>query len=99
MQGVACEGGLIAALMAERGLTGSRAVLEGKFGYYPVYHRGQHQRRDLVDGLGTAWRIEEVSVKPVYPAASTRMGRSKRPSRRFPASPPRPTTSSGSTSS
>jgi 2-methylcitrate dehydratase PrpD len=67
MQGVACEGGLIAALMAERGLTGSRAVLEGKFGYYPIYHRGQYEPRDLVDGLGTAWRIEEVSIKPVYP--------------------------------
>lgn len=67
MQGIAAEGGVLAALMAERGLTGSRDVLEGKFGYYPVYQRGRYERRDLVEGLGSRWLLRDVSIKPVYP--------------------------------
>jgi 2-methylcitrate dehydratase PrpD len=67
MQGIASEGGVVGALMAERGLTGSLDVLEGRFGYYATYHRGQYARGDIVDGLGERWRLEEVSVKPVYP--------------------------------
>jgi 2-methylcitrate dehydratase PrpD len=67
MQGIAVEGGLLSALMAERGVTGSTEILEGKFGYYPVYHRGKYDRNALVDGLGTKWLLMEVSMKPPYP--------------------------------
>jgi len=67
MQGVAAEGGLLSALMAERGLTGSTEILEGKFGYFPVYHRGRYERADLVDGLGSRWLLMDVSIKPPYP--------------------------------
>lgn len=68
MQGVAVEGGLLAALMAEAGLTGSAEVLEGRFGYYDVAHRGKYDRRALVDGLGGArWHLLEPSIKPAYP--------------------------------
>ncbi len=68
MQGVAAEGGLLSALMAERGITGSSEILEGKFGYYPVYHRGQYERSALVDGLGKdRWLMLEPSIKPPYP--------------------------------
>jgi len=67
MQGICAESGVLAALMAERGLTGSRDVLEGKFGYYSVYQRGRYERRDLVDDLGSRWLLEDVSIKPVYP--------------------------------
>lgn len=68
MQGVAVEGGLLSALMAEAGLTGSSEVFEGRFGYYDVYHRGQYDRSTLVEGLGTSrWRLLEPSIKPAYP--------------------------------
>jgi 2-methylcitrate dehydratase PrpD len=67
MQGVAVEGGLLSALMAERGVTGSREILEGKFGYYPVYHRGKYDRDALLDGLGRRWLMMDVSIKPPYP--------------------------------
>lgn len=68
MQGVAAEGGVLSALMAERGLTGSSEILEGRFGYYPVYHRGKYDRAALVDGLGTnRWLMLEPSIKPPYP--------------------------------
>ncbi len=68
MQGVAVEGGLLSALMAERGLTGSSEVFEGRFGYFPVYHRGKYERAALVDGLGRdRWLMLEPSIKPSYP--------------------------------
>lgn len=67
MQGIAAEGGLVSALMAERGLTGSRDVLEGRFGYYPVFHRGVYEPADLTADLGSRWLLEDVSIKPVYP--------------------------------
>jgi 2-methylcitrate dehydratase PrpD len=67
MQGIAAEGGVVSALMAERGLTGSRDVLEGRFGYYPVFHRGVYEPADLTAELGDRWLLEDVSLKPVYP--------------------------------
>jgi 2-methylcitrate dehydratase PrpD len=68
MQGVAVEGGLVSALMAQCGLTGSSEILEGRFGYYPVYHRGKYDRAALLDGLGgTRWLALEPSIKPPYP--------------------------------
>ncbi len=67
MQGVAPEGGLISALMAERGLTGSRKILEGRFGYFETYQRGQYDPASLTDGLGQDWHLLNISIKPVYP--------------------------------
>ena len=67
MQGIAAEGGVIAALMAERNLTGSTDVLEGRFGYYHVFHRGKYEPQDLTRELGTLWLMNEVSIKPLYP--------------------------------
>ena len=67
MQGIAVEGGLLSALMAERGVTGSTEILEGKFGYFPVYHRGKYDRNALVEGLGKTWLLMEVSLKPPDP--------------------------------
>ena len=67
MQGIAAEGGVIAALMAERNLTGSSDVLEGRFGYYHVFHRGKYEPRDLTRELGARWFMDEVSIKPLYP--------------------------------
>jgi len=68
MQGVAAEGGVLSALMAAHGLTGSSEILEGRFGYYHVYHRGRYDRSALVDGLGRdRWLMLEPSIKPPYP--------------------------------
>jgi 2-methylcitrate dehydratase PrpD len=67
MQGIAVEGGLLSALMAEKGLGGARQILEGRFGYYAVYQRGQYDRSHLVDGLGSIWHQAEISLKPESP--------------------------------
>jgi 2-methylcitrate dehydratase PrpD len=67
MQGISSEIGVSSALMAEKGMTGSTEILEGKFGYFQVYHRGKYNRSDIVDGLGRDWLVPEVSIKPVSP--------------------------------
>jgi 2-methylcitrate dehydratase PrpD len=67
MQGMGAEGGVIAALMAERNLTGSVDVLEGRFGYYQVFHRGRYEPQDLTRALGVQWFVNDVSIKPLYP--------------------------------
>ncbi len=67
MQGVAIEGGLACALMAERGLTGSSRVLEGRYGYYDVYQRGRYERSGILEGLGERWLLLDTSIKPLYP--------------------------------
>jgi len=67
MQGVAAEGGIMSALMAERNISGSRAILEGRFGYYYLFQRGQYEPNDLTGQLRDRWLFNEVSVKPLYP--------------------------------
>lgn len=67
MQGIAAEGGIMSALMAERNMSGSRAILEGRFGYYHVFQRGKYEPYDLTGQLRERWRYNEVSVKPLYP--------------------------------
>lgn len=68
MQGVAAEGGLLSALFAQQGITGSTNVLEGRFGYFHFCHRSQYDRNELVSGLGSSiWRMLEISYKPPYP--------------------------------
>ena len=62
--------GLQAALMAEAGFTGPVDAIEGKDGYARAY-AGEWRPEVLVDGLGTDYRIPEVSIKPH--AASARV--------------------------
>ena len=65
--GFACSAGVLAAQMAQAGLTGARDVLEGPIGLYPQYHRGHYDRSALLDGLGTDFAAAELSFKP-YPS-------------------------------
>ncbi len=67
MQGVAAEGGLVSALMAERGIGGGDDVLEGRYGYYRLHHRNQYEPADLTRGLGERFLFDDVSIKPLYP--------------------------------
>jgi 2-methylcitrate dehydratase PrpD len=65
-QGLAAQGGVYAAVFARRGITAAREVLEGKFGYYPVYQRGEYDVRNLLDGLGERFEGVNVTLKK-YP--------------------------------
>jgi 2-methylcitrate dehydratase PrpD len=65
-QGLTTKAGIISALLAMEGVTGPKESLEGKFGYYPVYHKGEYEREVLHEGLGERYEIINTSIKP-YP--------------------------------
>jgi 2-methylcitrate dehydratase PrpD len=65
-QGLTTKAGITSALLAMAGITGPREPLEGRFGYYPVYHRGEYDRKALLGGLGERYEIVNTSIKP-YP--------------------------------
>ena len=67
MQGVAAEGGVVAALMASRGLTGASDSLEGRFGYFSAFQRGDYDAEPLTQDLGHHWECKNISLKPLYP--------------------------------
>ena len=59
--------GVEAAIFASRGMTGAKNVLEGKFGFYPLYEAGEYRREVLADRLGSWFESEAASLKP-YPS-------------------------------
>ncbi len=65
-QGLTTWAGITSALLASKGITGPRNVLEGRYGYYPVYHRGGYDRETLTCSLGETYEIVNTSFKP-YP--------------------------------
>jgi 2-methylcitrate dehydratase PrpD len=64
--GFAVRGGLTAALMAARGITGAKNCLEGENGLFRQYHYGEYDRELLLRDLGTHFEGVNVSIKP-YP--------------------------------
>lgn len=57
----AAQGGVLAALMAARGITAARQAFEGRFGFYELYQPGEPDR--LLDGLGVSYPHVETGVK------------------------------------
>jgi len=64
--GLAAKGGITAALMAERGITGAKNSLEGEFGMFNLYHGGDYDAKTLTADLGERFEGINVSFKP-YP--------------------------------
>jgi aconitate decarboxylase len=54
---------VVACDLAATGITGPQNVLEGRFGYYPLFE-GACDLAPVLDGLGKIWRITEVAHKP-----------------------------------
>lgn len=65
--GWAAHAGVSAAQLAARGFTGPPTVLEGRFGFYQAWLRGQFDSGAITDGLGQAWTVPGIFFKP-YPA-------------------------------
>lgn len=65
-QGLAAQGGVVAAELARVGFDAARESLEGKFGYFNVYQRGNYNRSHLLEGLGRQFIGPEVTLK-VHP--------------------------------
>lgn len=64
--GFAVRGGIQAAMLAQKGVTGARNSMEGVQGFYYVYHGNCYSRDILVGELGTRFESENISIKP-YP--------------------------------
>ena len=71
--GFAVRGGIMSALLAEKGITGAKNCLEGEWGLYNVYFQGRYGRDRLLDGLGSYFETVNVSVKP-YPCCRATHG-------------------------
>jgi 2-methylcitrate dehydratase PrpD len=50
--GFTAKGAVIAALLAQKGITGISTLFEGKAGIFNVYFGGQYDREKMLDGLG-----------------------------------------------
>ncbi|MBI4333601.1 MAG: MmgE/PrpD family protein [Chloroflexi bacterium] len=64
--GFAAKGGVLSALLAEKGITGAMNSLEGEFGFYKVYNGGKYKPEVLLSNLGTRFEVSNLSFKP-YP--------------------------------
>jgi len=64
--GFAVKGGIISALLAKRGVTGSINSLEGIHGLYNLYHQGKYDPNILTCNLGSHFEQSNITIKP-YP--------------------------------
>jgi len=64
--GFAARGGIVAALMAAKGITGAHEVLEGEVGLFNLYHKGEYDPQPLTDRLGQRFTNLNTAMKP-YP--------------------------------
>jgi 2-methylcitrate dehydratase PrpD len=64
--GFAARGGIVAALMAEKGITGAKESLEGEVGLFNLYHKGEYDPAPLTAGLGKTFTGLHALMKP-YP--------------------------------
>jgi 2-methylcitrate dehydratase PrpD len=64
--GLAARGGITAAIMAEKGITGARNILEGEHGVFNTYHGGDYDRNILLGDLGKRFEGANLGFKP-YP--------------------------------
>lgn len=61
----AARAGVYAALLAERGITAPREVVEGRFGFYQLYQEGDPDK--LLEQLGTRFDNVNFAIK-LYPS-------------------------------
>jgi len=61
--GIAAHNGLLAALLAQGGLTGPRGVLDGGRGFCHAFTDGTYDAGALVDGLGERYLVLDAAFK------------------------------------
>jgi 2-methylcitrate dehydratase PrpD len=65
--GWAAHAAVMAAQLVQRGYTGPPTVLEGRFGFFEAFLRGEANPAAVSTGLGTTWAVPDIFFKP-YPA-------------------------------
>jgi 2-methylcitrate dehydratase PrpD len=61
--GIAAHNGVLAALLARAGLTGPRAVLDGRKGFCSAFTDGTYDAAALVEGLGERYLVLDAAFK------------------------------------
>jgi 2-methylcitrate dehydratase PrpD len=61
------QAGVISALLAHKGITGPRDILEGSYGFFNLYEGGDYDREKILTGLGKQFEGTKLSIKP-YPS-------------------------------
>jgi 2-methylcitrate dehydratase PrpD len=61
------QAGVVSALLAEKGITGARDILEGIYGFFNLYEGGDYNREKILTGLGKQFEGARLSIKP-YPS-------------------------------
>ncbi len=62
--GQAASSGVLAALLAREGFTGAHDIFLGRFGFFQLYQPDGYDAAILTEGLGRAFRGDELSFKP-----------------------------------
>jgi 2-methylcitrate dehydratase PrpD len=62
--GFSTKGAVLAALMAQKGISGVQTMFEGKAGLFNVYLGGKYDREAMVAGLGQVYSGGEILYKP-----------------------------------
>ena len=68
-QGLSAGAGVLGAVLAARGITGAKAILDGKFGYYNVFAGGRYDPGILTRDLGSRFYGSHHTIKP-YPCCT-----------------------------
>lgn len=61
------QAGILSALLAEKGVTGAKKVLEGDYGFFKLYEGNEYDRDALLRSLGSEFTGTLLSIKP-YPS-------------------------------
>lgn len=62
--GFNARGALTAVDLAGRGLVGPRDVLEGRYGYFPLFENGEYDLGPALAALGRTWQVTQLAHKP-----------------------------------
>lgn len=62
--GFTTKGAVLAALLAEKGVSGVKSIFEGKAGFFNVYFRGEYDREKMVKELGEKYDGGSILYKP-----------------------------------
>ena len=68
--GWAAHSAVTAAQLVRRGFTGPPTVLEGRFGFFEAFLRGEADHAAVTGGLGDEWAVPGIFFKPTPPTIS-----------------------------
>lgn len=60
--GNAARGGMMAAMLAQRGFTGGADILDGPIGFLRVFAPAEDSDIELLDGLGAPWEVLDPGI-------------------------------------